>query len=134
MENKVTDEKYLKFLCQKMAYVCFVRDDRLKQNGIKHENIKSFEVKLFVDGYHNDDQSVDYELKMRFVVNTNVSAVPEVCFMWSNPTIMNAVAEKAIAMQELSQTYTFKYEIPPNPLELFDAEFLLEQELGVLIE
>ena len=126
--EKTTDVAYLKFLCQKLAYVCFVRDERLRENGIKHENIKSFEVKIFVDGYHEDDGSVDYEVAMRFTVNTNIQEVPEICFLWKHPVFMRAIAEKVIVLEDTSQHHNFKYETAPNPIELFDAEYLLEQE------
>lgn len=132
--SKVTDVDYLKFLCQKLAYVCFVRDERLRENGIKHENIKSFEVKIFIDGLIDDEGEVDHEVAMRFTVNTNVHEVPEVCFLWKHPVLMNAMAQKAVVLEDTSQHYTFKYETAPNPIELFDAEYLLEQELGVLVE
>ena len=42
-----TDVKKLEFICERLAYVCFLedREGHLARANVNHENIKSFDIK-----------------------------------------------------------------------------------------
>lgn len=136
-ELETTDKGKLEFICEKLAYVAFLDDDHgyLKRAGITHDDILSFDVKLHISEYvsENDEEEDDLELRFRFTVNIDDKPKRDISFQYYHKQFSPAILEQLIAPNGSWQQYAFHYG-RPNQLVMFDAEYLLEEELGVLAE
>ena len=135
MKDK-TDVDRLKFICEKLAYVAFLDDTEgyLKKANITYNDILSFDVKLHVSEYLvEDDKEDELELRFRFTVNIDDNPSREVSFQYYHNQFSPAILEQLIVKNGSWQQYAFHFG-RPNQLVMFDAEFLLEEELGVLVE
>lgn len=136
-ELKQTDVDKLKFICEKLAYVAFLDDNHghLKRAGVTHDDILSFDVKLHVSEYlaEDEDEEDDLELRFRFTVNIDDNPKREVSFQYYHKQFSPAILDQLIVSNGSWQQYAFHFG-RPNQLVMFDAEFLLEEELGVLVE
>lgn len=130
----MTDINHLKFLCEKLAYVCFLEDkqDKLRMQGIDRNDIESFSVRVFIEQYI-DEEETKLDMSMRFSVNLTKNR--SVTFVYTHDVFMPAILEQVVKLgpNEGSQIHSFDYG-KPNPIVLHDAEFLLEEELGVVVE
>lgn len=133
-----TDVEHLKFVCEKLAYVCFLEDKegQFKQQGITHEDIERFIIKVFVEERYNDDEGIDLRMFMRFTVLISLpdDKTREITFLYQHPVFMDAIVEQILEPSEDEPVVNYNFEFGrPNPIVLYDAEFLLEEELGVIL-
>ena len=129
-----TDIDKLEFVCERLAYVCFLedREGHLARANVTHENIKSFDIKVYVSEYLDDNGEPVSEMTIRFTVNL-LDGNQHIAFQYYHPQFVPAMLEQLVVSNGAWQQYTFHYG-KPNSIVLFDAEYLLEEELGVLAE
>lgn len=130
----MTDVKYLEFLCEKLAYVCFLEDkyDYFHMQNIDRDSIENFSVRVFIEQYIEEEET-QLDMSMRF--SLNIVNKPSITFVYNHEVFMPAILEKVVKLNpdEGCQIHSFNYG-KPNPIVLHDAEFLLEEELGVKVD
>jgi hypothetical protein len=135
MQN--TDKKeYLKHLCEKLAYVCFTedKDSQLKRQGFTHEHIETFSVRLYINQYIQEDGDVEIDLKTYITIALRKKASLHIITnIYYHPVFTPAIIDKVLERDDDEPTKIIVHEFGrPNPVTLYDSEFVLEEELGVV--
>jgi hypothetical protein len=129
--------KELEFIGEKLAYVAFT-DEALpyfESRGVTEENVDRFNVTFFFSNALNDEGKISTDCVVRFSVflsNEN-SSNQELTFVYNNNVLLKAIIDK-IYKPEFDKAYiqhhTFKFG-KPNIIKLYDAQFILEEKLGL---
>lgn len=123
----------LRFIAEKLAYVAFTDEaaELLENRGATEQDIKEFNVTFFFTNYINDDGEVDTDFIIRFSVFINTSSNQEITFVFNNKAIKEAIINKVYNSKfdnSYMQHHMFAFG-KPNVLELYDAQFILEDKL-----
>lgn len=125
----------LRFIAEKLAYVAFTDDasDLLENRGASEEDIKNFNVNFFFTNYINDDGEVDTDFIVRFSVFLNTDNNQEITFLFNNDVVKRAIIDK-VYKSEFDKAYVQHHMFSfgkPNIIELYDAQFILENKLDL---
>jgi len=132
-------KKELKFYAEKLAYTYFANQDfpPLSQKGLTVDNIKKFNVVFFFTQKNNKKEKLfTIELTVRYSINFEIpiggkTSYEEATFTCLSSFFQNAIIEKVYNPEFGSfQHYNFDFG-KPNPIQLYDAEFVLEEKLGI---
>jgi len=135
----MTPEEYkkeLEFYAEKLAYTSFANNkfSPLKQRGATSDSIKSFKVVFFFIQKLNKDGSTIVELTVRYTLKLQppgFNSDEEITFTKESGAFENAIVDQ-IYIPELGPYQHFNFSFgKPNPIQLFDAEFVLEEKLGL---
>lgn len=136
----IIDKKYLKYLCEKLAYVCFIedKDDQLKRLGLTHQNIEEFNVRAYINKYINDtsneiEATVQTLISVKLLDN-DAGKTHKITILYHHPVFSPAICKKVIDPNSKLDFDIVNYKFSrPNPISLYDAEFGLEESLGVYV-
>lgn len=129
----------LEFYAEKLAYTSFANQDfpPLAQRGLTVENIKKFNVVFFfVQKLNGEDAPPTIELTVRYSLNLEINNDGRSSYEDATFTRLSGFYEDAIIEQVYKpefgafQHYNFDFG-KPNAIQLFDAEFVLEEKLGI---
>jgi hypothetical protein len=134
-----TNWDYIEYLLQKLSCVCFLEDRNgvFKRRNKEIDDIDHFKVKVLIEEWSKveeeegeEDTEPDIFMGLVFTVVFNNDSHPLTIGQYEHPVFMPAIVKKTVVPTGGWQSNEFVFPCP-NQLEVYDAEFLLEEELGV---
>ena len=132
----ITEGEYyekLKMYANQIAHLCFIDDisEPLSHHSFSYEEIENFKVCFFFSQYLNDDDEIIPEFIIKFTVIMEDGH--QITFMFEKESIKNAILNLIYDKDQGDFQYMiFKFD-KPNGVELYDAIYFLEANLGIEI-
>lgn len=131
-------KKELEFYAEKLAYTSFANKSfpPLEQRGLTVESIKKFNVVFFFVKKLTGEDEEDFrvELTVRYTLTlqeSENSSTEDATFTRLSGFFENAIVEQ-VYQAEFGDYQHFSFDFgKPNAIQLFDAEFVLEEKLGI---
>ena len=130
-------ETDLKFYAELFAYINFVNmshNHLYKKMDIK--DITGFDVYLFFNEYEPEVEGEDpiVEMNCRITIKgSKEKGFDDIQIMYVQEEYFDAIIEQFYQSSGAFQHFEFSFGVP-NELKLYDAEFLIEEKLGVKLE
>ena len=130
-------EQELKFYAELFAYITFanIHTNHLYRTTNVHE-ISGFNVYLFFNEYEPEIPGEDpvVEMNCRITIKgSNEKGAQDVQIMYTEEVYFDAIIDQIYQSTGAYQHFEFSFDVP-NELKLYDAEFLIEEKLGVTID
>ena len=133
--TKQTDWNEIEFLIERLAYVCFLESEPeiFKNADLKIKDISKFKVKILVEDNWVLDRSQQNKerIQMNTVFTLYTSTNNQITFRYNHAIFMPAIVKKAVVPNGTWQFKEFEFN-KPDFLTMIDAEYLLEEKLGVV--
>jgi len=129
-------KKELEFYAEKLAYSSFANKSfaPLKERGLDVSNIKNFNVVLFFSQFLNkvgEEPTVRLTVRYTLTLEAKGRSTTEATFTKQSGFYEDAII-KHVYKPEFSEYQHFNFTFgKPNAIQLFDAEFVLEEKLGI---
>lgn len=130
-------KKELEFYAEKLAYTSFANQSfpPLEQRGLTIENIKKFNVVFFfvkkLTGEDEEDFEVELTVRYTITLQDSEGSTEDATFTRLSGFFENAIVEQ-VYQSDFGDYQHFSFNFgKPNAIQLFDAEFVLEEKLGI---
>jgi len=131
-------KKQLEFYAEKLAYTSFANQkfEPLERRGLTVDAIKKFNVVFFFSQLLNEDGPPTIDLTVRYTLSLEIwndgrSSNEEATFTRLTGVFEDAIIEQ-VYKTEFGPYQHFNFDFgKPNAIQLFDAEFVLEEKLGI---
>lgn len=130
-------QEELKFYAQQLAYSSFANKAfvPLVQRGLDIDAINKFTVVFFFTQKLKEDNSVYIDFTVRYTLMLEIgNQLEEITFVRLSDIYQEAIIDK-VYKEKFGPFQHFSFDFNrPNTITLFDADYLLEEKLGVFYE
>lgn len=129
MDYKTTKSN-LEAYAELFAYITFINmKDNPLYKSVDINSIKGFEVYLFFNEYEPGDEPI-IELNCRITINDSEKEINDIQIMYVQEEYFKALINKVYKSTGAFQYYEYNFGVP-DQLKLYDAQFLIEEKLGI---